>query len=95
MADFYADRPFFKELQNKKDIVGVEIGVMGGRNAEDILVHLDIKKLYLIDPWCNYGSMEGHGMLNDDDTSKSCYQATLQRLKAFMDKLVIIKATSN
>ncbi len=94
MVEFYEDRPFFRELQNQKDIVGVEIGVMGGRNAEDILVHLDIKKLWLIDPWRNYEYLQGHGMINEDDIAEECYQATVKRMEPFMDKVGIFKTWS-
>lgn len=93
MAEFYEDRPFFRELQGKKDIVGVEIGVMGGRNAEDILLHLDIKKLYLIDPWCSYDDMPGHGTL-DEDVIETCYQGTLERMRPFYPKVTILRDTS-
>jgi len=94
MLDFYQDRPSFVNLKNKKNLVGVEIGVMGGKNAEDILTHLDIKTLYLIDPWCNYDLMKGHGMLNDNTIGEECYQATVKRMKPFMDRVVIIRETS-
>jgi hypothetical protein len=40
-----------KELKGKKNLVGCEIGVKSGRHARMILEFLDIKRLYLIDPW--------------------------------------------
>lgn len=94
MVEFYEDRPFFRELQNQKDIVGVEIGVMGGRNAEDILVHLDIKELWLIDPWFTYDGLQGHGMINEDDIAEECYQATVKRMEPFKYKVKIIRDLS-
>jgi hypothetical protein len=36
------------------DLVGVEIGSRYGRNAEVMLNYLDMRKLYLIDPWDEY-----------------------------------------
>lgn len=42
-------RPFFNNLQNKKDLVGVEVGMGNGLNSLNILNNLDIKKLYIID----------------------------------------------
>lgn len=38
-----------KEISH--ELVGAEIGVHMGNNAEDILKNLNIKKLYLIDSW--------------------------------------------
>jgi len=51
-------RPSLKYLKEnypiKKDLIGVEIGNYKGANAESILYHLPIKKLYLVDPYKEY-----------------------------------------
>ena len=39
---------------NKKNLIGVEIGVWKGENAKLILDRLSIEKLYLIDPYKEY-----------------------------------------
>jgi len=60
----YTFRPFVRnlKLENKKDLVGIEIGVLDGIHALDIMEALDIKKLYLIDPWEEYeGYAESQG----------------------------------
>ncbi len=46
-------RPFIKYLKENttNGLVGAEIGVKRGENAEDILNNLNIEALYLIDPW--------------------------------------------
>ena len=46
-------RPMIRYIKtmNKKDLVGAEIGVLNGENAKNILQSLNIKKLYLIDPY--------------------------------------------
>jgi len=44
-------RPALCSLKGKKDLVGVEIGVFMGINALTICKFLDIKNLYLIDPY--------------------------------------------
>jgi predicted O-methyltransferase YrrM len=49
-------RPSLDLLIGKKDLVGAEIGVQNGYNAEWILKNLDIEKLYLIDPYSEYPS---------------------------------------
>uniref|UniRef100_A0A6H1ZJF0 Putative methyltransferase n=1 Tax=viral metagenome TaxID=1070528 RepID=A0A6H1ZJF0_9ZZZZ len=48
-SDLFSDRPAFLELKDKKDLVGVELGVQYGVNAANILQYLNIKKLYLVD----------------------------------------------
>jgi hypothetical protein len=50
-------RPFTKFLKNKfngKPLVGVEIGVLKGLNALNILKNLNITKIFLIDPYEAY-----------------------------------------
>jgi predicted O-methyltransferase YrrM len=52
-------RPPFEKIREWQDIVGVEIGVQFGYNAKEILDGLDIKKLYLIDPYKDYPNISG------------------------------------
>jgi len=47
-------RPFELLGVKGKELVGVEIGVYKGQHAESLLKNLDIKKLYLIDPYKDY-----------------------------------------
>lgn len=50
-------RPSIKVMKrffNNKFVKGAEIGVDKGINAKSILNELNVKKLYLIDPWINY-----------------------------------------
>jgi len=44
-------RPFTRKVKglNKKGLVGCELGVRHGYNAKNMLRHLDIEKLYLVD----------------------------------------------
>lgn len=48
------NRPALKQLRGRKKLIGCEIGVQYGNNAEWILKALSIKKLYLIDPYSAY-----------------------------------------
>ena len=52
----YLPRPFtrFLKSSNKRELIGVEVGVLDGWNALDMLENLPIKKLYLIDPYIAY-----------------------------------------
>ena len=43
----------------EKEIVAVEIGVYEGENSEQMNKHLNIKKLYLIEPYKEYESYAG------------------------------------
>ena len=49
-------RPFQKYnlLDEKRKMVGVEIGVLGGENSLSLLKRSNIKKLYLVDPYKKY-----------------------------------------
>lgn len=42
------------KLKDRKDLIGAEIGTWRGGNAVEMLTDLDIKKLYLIDPYAIY-----------------------------------------
>lgn len=50
------DRPFidFIKDQGKLNLIGAEVGVLYGINAKHILQDLNIKLLYLIDPYIPY-----------------------------------------
>jgi len=74
-------RPSLQNLIEKKDIIGVEVGVKRGINAKDMLKKLSIKKLYLVDNWV---------------TSKhSSKEATLQNLAEFKNKIVVLTGDSS
>ena len=45
------NRASLRTLKDKKNLIGAEIGVSTGDNAFDMFIKLDIKKLYLIDPY--------------------------------------------
>ena len=51
---------FDRLLVGKKDLVGAEIGVYAGDHAQEMFKKLDIKKLYLIDPYELYPAYAGH-----------------------------------
>jgi len=47
-------RPAFKQLQGRPGLIGAEIGVYEGKNARYYLKELDIKRMFLIDPYMEY-----------------------------------------
>jgi len=48
-------RPALKQLKNRHELVGAEIGVNRGVNALYYLGELDIKQVLLIDPYIAFG----------------------------------------
>jgi hypothetical protein len=54
-------RPMIRHVRvtMPQGLVGAEIGVYDGENAHSILSHLDIKRLYLIDPYLPYYDGDG------------------------------------
>ncbi len=50
---------FAREHFKGKEIIAIEIGVYKGENSEQMNKHLNIKKLYLIEPYKEYKSYAG------------------------------------
>lgn len=75
---YHCMRPSLKQLKNKQNIIGCEIGVLEGDNANTICRVLDIKKLYLIDPYYDENN----------------FKIAKNKLKKFNDKIVFIKKKS-
>ena len=51
---FEIERQWVQSLEGRESVSGVEIGVRYGQNAEFLLKMLNIKQLYLIDPYDAY-----------------------------------------
>lgn len=73
---------------NKKDLIGVEIGVGIGTNAKNILMNLSIKKLYLIDHYDKYSQ---NGVINNDSYT---FGLAKKLLRNWEDKIIFIKKLS-
>jgi len=80
-------RPSLDLLKDRKKLVGAEIGVADGGNAERILKNLDIKKLYLVDIWKKYKEEES---ILDSTASEANAK---ERLKDYK-QVVFIKSPS-
>ncbi|MEX0830874.1 MAG: class I SAM-dependent methyltransferase [Nitrospirales bacterium] len=82
-------RPFERLGVTGKELVGVEIGVYKGEHAESLLANLDIKRLYLVDPYELYEQYEEgrshYGV--DQDPLSLAKQEALQRLAPHVEKL--------
>jgi len=91
-------RPFERiALKNKKDIVGVEIGVFEGDHALSLLENADISKLYLVDPYSMYDdnleAIKHYG--NDLPLLSEAKQTAYDKLKKYKDKIVWVEEYSD
>ena len=93
----YNIRPMVKLLINMyndrqiKDLTGCEIGVGFGFNSYNILYHLPVKKMYLVDPYARYSDFDIDEPIEHFET---VYNEARERLKAFGNKAVFIRKKS-
>jgi len=87
----YDVRPALLTLKGKKGLIGCEVGVEYGKNAQWMLENLDIRFLYLIDPWCNYDGLKYDGVFASNDEGEKAYIETCERLKSYSNKIMIIR----
>ena len=88
----YSDKEMFRpslySLKDKKDLVGAEIGVAEGHNAEQILRNLDIKKLYLVDAYRWYGDYKHKAAKREGKAQKRLtkWQSKLKWMRMFSEE---------
>jgi len=89
------NRPSLDTLRGKKELVGAEIGVCNGLNALNILENLDIKKLYLIDPYRLYSNQTNIGQNGTEEKNKE-FKTHAHKLldKNYSDKIVWLEKLS-
>jgi hypothetical protein len=88
-------RPSMRTLVDKENLVGAEIGVFEGFHALNILQNLDIKKLYLIDPYTLYPGLDtSSGTSTNEDFLKAKIEAK-KALELYKDKIVWIESPSS
>ena len=96
----YKISPMIEFIYNRnignEGLVGIEIGTFRGINAHAILSFLNIRKLYLIDPYLQYSDyvedwIPGHSQ-NDFNND---YVIAKKRLEKFKDKKEFIKMKSD
>jgi len=86
---------FAKNHFKGKPIIAVEIGTYKGHNAENILKELNVKKLYIIDPYEEY---ETYLISENHQTQKrlsNVERKAKKRLKKSQDKIIWVKKYSN
>ena len=79
------------QLVKKKDLIGAEIGVLVGGHAQEMLDNLDIKKLYLIDPYSRYWASDRIVSRKEMLPTK---KEAKERLAKYKDKIVWLIKTS-
>lgn len=94
IINWYATRHsirFMREYFHNKELVGAEIGVLRGANTLNLFRHLNIKKIYLIDPYMLYPGIDGPQKVSMEKTFNYAKQA----LYRYRDKCVFVKKLSN
>lgn len=84
---------FVRNIMNGEPLTGAEIGVAKGFNAESILKTLNIKKLYLVDPYIPYKDTSD-GKLRLMTKYLSAKEEAVKRLSRFQDKTQFIYLAS-
>ena len=93
---------FVNEKFGNKELIGVEIGVWRGGNAESILKTININKLYLIDPYKFYEEYKENTVIKRAKETGITEQEDLDEaeriadktLEPFKNKISFIKNTS-
>ena len=96
-VDYRGTRPMILNLEQRRyaDMIGVEIGTQRGINAYNMLNHLSIKKLYLIDPYEFY-DYDGRSpnAVDSNNLQKNYYDIAQQTLKKYRDKIEFVRKKS-
>lgn len=79
---------FIKQIMGNKELTGIEIGTFKGENAKEILKHMNIKRLYLIDPYKKYDEYSKEWQ-NSEDLNKIKLDVK-EKMSKFGNKAVMI-----
>jgi hypothetical protein len=80
---------FIKRIYRKKDLIGVEIGILKGSHAINLISTLPINRLYLVDPFIPYDIS-----VNEKWDMESMYKIAMENLSPYMEKIVFIRKKS-
>lgn len=72
-----------------RELTGVEIGVFNGSHAQEILKELNIKKLYLVDPYLY------KGFFGKKIDFLDAYDLAKEKLKSYCDRIEFILSSSD
>jgi len=85
---------FAKEYFKGKKILAIEIGVLQGINSEQILKNLNIKEIYLIDPWTSYLDYKKSEPERTQQSLNEDFKECKKRLSKYNQKIKYIKKFS-
>ena len=92
----YEIRPMINFVKNhlQGSFIGVEIGVQAGKNAKSILDTLNIKRLYLVDPYIEfYQPQTGTGATKE--VQEIHKRNAKKRLEKYKDKIEFVEKLSS
>lgn len=77
-----------------KEIIGVEIGVLGGSGTVAMLSRMPNLTLYAVDPWYHFPN-KGFEAERDQAYHDNNFKETVKRTKEFGPRSVVVRATSD
>lgn len=83
---------FIKSRYGERKLIGAEIGVLKGDNADYILKTLNMQKLYLVDLWSSYTMESNKGLMKLN--FKRFYEAVQNRFSK-NPNVIILKQSSS
>jgi len=81
---------YLKNKYAKNEVIGCEIGISSGVHVLQLLNNLNVKKLYMIDPYCKY--VDGDGKIK---SRRLKYFKMKKDLFKYRKKVKLIKKTSD
>lgn len=85
---------FAKRYFKGKQIIAIEIGVLRGVNSEQILKNLNIKRLYLIDPWISYSDYKKSEPERTQEALNEDFIRCKKKLLKYKNKITYIREFS-
>jgi len=91
-------RPSLAQLKGRKNLVGVEIGVGTGVNSKSIMENLNVRRLYLIDPYDKYSDYVKELKQSNNFSKKTVLlgeETAKKNLQKWKSKLIWLKDKSD
>lgn len=87
---------FIRERHKANELSGAEIGVHKGYHAMVIVTHLNIKKLYLVDPYLAYKDYKEPNWINKKQSDYDSYlKEAKENLEPYGSKIEFIRKKSS
>lgn len=91
---FRASTRYAKKIFGNKPILVCEIGVDEGKNALNILKNLNVKKIYLVDPYVEYKDFLDSAPHKTNENLRLAYRKAINNLRNYKEKVVQIREFS-